>query len=228
MMKTELGSAGHFSRGFDGSVPDLLRITTRSYDKFAQEYCSHHATLSEVGSQLDRFIELVKNGTILDVGCGHGRDLGFLSSKGFRTVGIDLSEKLLRIAREGTRGELARMDMRMMGFPSEMFDGIWACASFLHIPKSEALRALSEFYRVLKPNSAMYLSVKRGDSENFAETEPGFVRFFSYYTPEEIKGFLVRSGFDIVAVDLESKKDLAWIDTYVRRPVSSDRRTRTP
>ncbi len=109
------------------------------------------------------------------------------------------------------------MDMRMMGFPSETFDGIWVCASFLHIPKSEANRVLNEFYRVLRPGSAMYLSVKQGDGEIFAETEPGFVRFFSQYTPEEIKKLLTGSGFDMLEVHIETKEDVTWIDTYVRK-----------
>lgn len=216
-MKNEYASSRHLSQVFNGSTGKLLRTTVGSYDKFAEKYASRHATLDEVRRQLDQFIELVKSGAILDVGCGHGRDLNFFSSKGFMAIGIDLSEKLLRIAHEGTQWGIARMDMRMMGFPSEIFDGIWACASFLHIPKSEASRVLNEFHRVLRPDSVMYLSVKQGDGENFAEPEPGFVRFFSQYKSEEIRGFLTRSGFNIIKIDIETKEDVTWIDTYVRR-----------
>jgi len=107
---------------------------------------------------LTYFIENLKGKKILDVGCGHGRDARYLSERGFEVVGIDLSRNLLKIARRmAPKAKFLLMDMRDLKFGDEEFDGIWSCASFLHIPKREALETLREFRRVLKPGGLLYL-----------------------------------------------------------------------
>ncbi len=83
-----------------------------------------------------------------------------------------------------------------MVFRPEVFDGLWVCASFLHIPKSEANRVLREF-QSLETNCPIYLSVQEGTGESLIEHEPGFVRFFAHYSLDEIQVLFSENGFDV-------------------------------
>jgi SAM-dependent methyltransferase len=199
------------------SLSNILTGTMRSYDKFAETYRNLHSDPGEVRRQLDQFVALLKGRTVLDLGCGHGRDLRSLSSHGLRTIGVDLSEKLLRMAKADRSSEVARMDMRLLGFHSKVFDGLWVCASLLHLPKSEAGNVLDEFYRVLRPEGLFFVSVKEGDFEGTIETHPGLTRFFSFYRMEELQVLLSRRGFRVTESYKEKKKDIIWLNIFARR-----------
>ena len=90
-----------------------------------------------------------------------------------------------------------KMDMRNLIFPESTFEGIWACASFLHVPKIDAEKTLFEFRRVLKPNGLLYLSVKTGESERLVKKEEYLrgANFFAFYTKEELRGLIKSCKF---------------------------------
>ena len=85
----------------------------------------------------DIFLEYIPNGgTVLDFGCGSGRDTKYFLSKGYDVVATDGSEELCKIA-----SEYAGVQVKQMLFEElnaiEEFDGIWACASILHVEKKQ-------------------------------------------------------------------------------------------
>jgi ubiquinone/menaquinone biosynthesis C-methylase UbiE len=175
------------------STSDILRETTQAYDRISTVYAGLHPSTDEMKRELEQFSELVSGGIVLDVGCGNGRDLQYLARKGYTALGIDLSAGLLRIARRN-HSELALMDMRRLGFSSHSFEGLWVCASFLHIPKTQARPTLREFYRILKPGGVLYVSVKEGEGERFVESDQGFRRFFPFIAQESWKQLSRRNG----------------------------------
>ena len=137
---------------------------------------------------------------------------------GYEVKGIDLSEKLLEIARKNApKAEFYLMDMRNLAFPSDYFDGIWACASFLHIPKKDSRKTLDEFYRVLKPNGLLYLSVKEGYGEGFVKSAQygNEERYFAFYNSKELRE-LVEGKFKVFKEVIEKKKD-NWINIFARK-----------
>jgi ubiquinone/menaquinone biosynthesis C-methylase UbiE len=131
-------------------------------------------------------------------------------------VGVDAAASFIKIAsKNAPRAKFIKMDMRHLEFPENSFDGIWACASFLHIPKSEAKDTLSGFSRVLKSHGILYISVKEGVVEKFLKKEEylGHRKFFAFYTESEFKKLLTLSGFSILKVVIDKKKD-KWINVF--------------
>ena len=192
--------------------------TIRTYDKYAEKYFQINNSIDEIKNLLEIFVENLNGEKILDVGCGHGRDAKFFSDLGCEVKGIDLSEKLLEIARKNApKAEFYLMDMRNLAFPSDYFDGIWACASFLHIPKKDSRKTLDEFYRVLKQNGLLYLSVKEGCSEGFVKSAQygNEERYFVFYNSKELRE-LVEGKFKVFNEIIEKKKD-NWINIFARK-----------
>lgn len=113
----------------------------------------------------DRFLrEIPAGGIILDAGCGSGRDAKAFKDRGYRISAFDASSELAALATEYLgQPVLVRTfaNLQEVGF----YDGIWACASLLHLPSSRVPDALSRLWRALKPGGTLYLSFKEGQGE---------------------------------------------------------------
>ncbi len=121
------------------------------------------------------------NGYILDLGCGSGRDTKIFLEKGYAVDAVDGSAELCRRA-----SEYAGVPVRQMLFREldemEKYDGIWACASLLHLPKTELKETvLPKIAAALKKNGVLYASLKYGDFEGIRNR-----RLFSDYTEETL------------------------------------------
>lgn len=112
--------------------------------------------------------------TILDVGCGVGRDASYLVKSGFSVVGIDAAESGLRIANHlsGEKRQdsmFVRADARQLPFPSSSFGGVY-CFGLLHEftgddRESDVRRVMEEIHRVLEISGVLILSVLSGEPE---------------------------------------------------------------
>jgi ubiquinone/menaquinone biosynthesis C-methylase UbiE len=132
------------------------------YNNNAKQYAQ---AVSEHGSikDINQFAKLLpKKATILDAGCAAGRDTNRLSQKGLQVTGLDLSSGLITLARK-TFPTITFIEGNMLSlpFPDNTFDGVWACASLLHLETvADVTKALREFHRVMKQNGIVYVSVK--------------------------------------------------------------------
>lgn len=113
----------------------------------------------------ERFLALVgPQGTILDAGCGSGRDAKAFKDLGYQVSAFDASEELARRAEE-----YVGITVDVLSFTdfvaSQSFDGVWACASLLHLRKVELPDALARLWRSLRPGGVLYVSFKLGDGE---------------------------------------------------------------
>lgn len=106
---------------------------------------------------------------------------------------------MLAQAREIVRGELLEMDMRHLGLPDGHFDGVWCCASLLHLPKTQAPIALTKMRRVLVPDGTLYLGVQEGEGEVWESAPYGSVeRLFARYTSTEADTLLSNTGYTVI------------------------------
>jgi len=177
--------------------------TVAGYDQVAADFAARWGDL-RLERALDAFARRVGGARrVLDLGCGPGRDLEFLAQLGCRAAGLDLSAGMLAEARRrlpaapsGCAG-LVRANLGRPPFAAGSFDGVWACASLLHLPKDRFPAALAEITRLLRRPGVLYLALKGGQGEGWAGDSPGRRFFFAYYQPPEVEVALRRAGFTL-------------------------------
>lgn len=141
-----------------------MTSTLAYYNQNAADFFSNTINV-DMSILHDRFLSRVNpGGMILDAGCGSGRDAQAFLGRGFRVAAFDASPELARMAAEHTRIDVAVRrfsDVR----EESCYDGIWACASLLHLPQRDIPPALARLWAALKPGGTFYLSFKLGDGE---------------------------------------------------------------
>lgn len=179
--------------------------TIDAYDSAADVYARSVGSLV-MGPQIELFLSSLRGIDVLDLGCGSGRDLSVFYDFGFSPVGVDLSSRLVGIAsRVNPYVPVHKMDMLALDFPDSSFDGVWACASYVHLRKSDFPVALAETCRVLRPGGVLFASLKKGSGESWHFSDRlGVSRFFAFYSLEEAACCLSDASFDLFAVEDES------------------------
>ncbi len=155
--------------------------------------------------------QLAAGGCILDAGCGSGRDSKAFLDNGYSVVAFDASSEMCRMASELIGQEVLQMRFEDVAFVDE-FDGIWACASLLHVPYDDLPDALGKLHRALKENGTLYVSFKYGEG-----TKQRGERVFSDFTEESVKMLLENAGFKIlecgVSTDIRpDRADEKWVN----------------
>lgn len=201
--------------------------TISTYNKTAPEYVAKVQKYAPVPER-EKFIASIKSGgTVLDAGCGSGRDANYFAAQGFKVTGIDLSTGLLSYAREHADpgAKFLEMDIRAITLP-DTFDGIWACASLLHLTREEIVPVLHKFHSLLTTNGTLFLLMKEGTGEKLitSGTIAGDTRFFTYYSGEELKKLLTDAGFTVTDQYTWDQKDRnaerpheVWISTFATK-----------
>jgi ubiquinone/menaquinone biosynthesis C-methylase UbiE len=203
---------------------DHREITRNLYDKAAKKYADMWFDYKEMRPFLDKFMSMLKTGSlILDAGCGSGRDAEYIASHGFKVIGIDLSENMIREAKKWVTSKnvkLMKMDMQKMDFEDGKFDGLISISSFLHIPKNENKGAMMEFKRVLKKGGIMFVSLHEGTGEGFEKREKYYDNsfFIKYYKPEEVAKLLRSAGLEIIRIYSNEFKGRKYINAFARKP----------
>lgn len=180
-------------------------LTFSSTDRFYEEHAAEYFDRT-VGADLsnlyDRFLSMVpKAGRILDAGCGSGRDLRVFFGRGYRAMGIDTSRALVEIAQRYSGAPCAVGRLEKMVYEG-CFDGIWACASLLHLPKTMLAPVLRRLHRALVPGGVMFASVQEGEGEQLAPDG----RFFASYEATEFLSAVKGAGF--VVRDVWGSEDM--------------------
>ena len=194
---------------------NIYKRVQTAYDQIVSEFAERNHfnmpdNLISLAHELVR--QVGQNGKLIDIGCGTGRDMAWFESKDVTVTGIDLSMGMLAYARENVLGSLVSMNMRNLGFCDAYFDGVWCCASLLHLPKTEAAFALQEIHRVLKPGGMLILSVQEGNSESWEDGfVPGIKRFFARYQADEMRNILARQKFLVLKEDSAQTVDRKWL-----------------
>lgn len=158
--------------------------TLKYYNENAQSFASGTVSVKFTEVQ-DKFLEkLNPDAYILDFGCGAGRDTKYFLSRGYQIDAIDGSEQLCRIASKYTGIKVRQMLFQELD-EKEKYDGIWACASILHLPKKQLREVLENMYAALKSEGWIYTSFKHGKFEGERNG-----RYFTDFTTDTFKDFI--------------------------------------
>lgn len=129
--------------------------------------------------------------SILDFGCGPGRDLQAFVQRGHRPVGLEGADALAKMARNHSGCEVWQQDFRQLDLPAARFDGVFANASLFHVPKYALPRVLQQLSAALKPKGVLFSSNPRGNNEE----NTGGERYGAFYDLETWRAYLTDAGF---------------------------------
>src|SRR3989338_5138401 len=195
------------------------RITIENYNKIAASWTSKRNP-DYWSKEFSKFQELLPAGSVFELGCGSGIDSRYFSDAGYNYTGIDRSEELLKIAKQNhPKNRFLKMDLCRLGLKSNLFDGFWAAAVFLHIPKEDIKQALLELKRVLKKNAIGFIALKDGHGEELVQgSEKDDRRFFAYYSLSEFGAVLNENKFEILSMSQSASDscNTSWLVYFVR------------
>ena len=171
------------------------------YNHHAQSFISTTVSVNFKAVQ-DKFIYALNGPEVLDFGCGSGRDTKYFLESGLQVTAVDGSEEMCRYASEFIGIQVQNMLFQDLDAQNQ-YDGIWACSSILHLPKSELHMVLSKMADALRDDGIIYTSFKYGDFEGERNG-----RYFTDFTMETFTDFIK---------DLEKiRMETYWITTDVR------------
>lgn len=163
---------------YDGNAPSFWH-GTKDHD-VSQNYA---ALLDTIGRPAPL--------TLLDLGCGPGRDLAYFRDLGHIAIGIDGSEEFAGMARQHSGAEVWVQDFIALDLPDAHFDGVFANASLFHVPGAAIKGVLASLLACLKPAGVLFSSNPRGNDEQ------GYAggRFGVFYRDETWLAMVENAGF---------------------------------
>ena len=175
------------------ALREIADVTIGHYQRMASDYWAGtrgHDVSQNRAAMIDA-IEGEPPYSILDLGCGPGRDLAAFRAAGHHAVGLDGAAAFVAMARRMTDCEVLRQDFLALDLPAAGFDGIFANASLFHVPRQELPRVLGELRAALKPGGVLFSSNPRGNNQE------GWVggRFGCFLDLETWRGLMSGAGF---------------------------------
>jgi len=134
-------------------------------DYYQQNYREYHEKTFSVNpkSFLTPIAEKLKPGaTILDIGCGSGRDLLWFKNRGFNVIGFERSHGLASLARKNADCEVIESDFETYDFSRLSVDAIMLIGALVHLPHTKVSDVLKSIIRALKDDGNILLSLKKG------------------------------------------------------------------
>ena len=172
----------------------ISRTTLGHYEANAADYeasTRDHDVLQNIAA-LTRHIEGPRPWTLLDFGCGPGRDLATLTSMGHVAIGLDGSEAFVQRARAATGATVWHQNFFDPDLPASHFDGVFANASMQHVPGVRLPSVLRALHATLKPRGVFFASIPHGDDEEGWNGQ----RYGRYHDPESWRRHLTNAGFE--------------------------------
>ena len=180
---------------------------------FAADTCS--VDFSEIRARFMR--NLLPGAVILDFGCGSGRDTKAFLEQGFRVIAVDGSEELCKIASVYTGIPVRKMLFQELE-ETEEYDGIWACASILHVPRTTLPDILKRMCKALKGNGIIYTSFKYGTFEGERDG-----RYFTDFTEETFRDLIRKTNNlwieeEWISTDVRpGREEQKWLNIILRK-----------
>jgi len=190
--------------------------TIEYYDKNAKEYFDKSVSV-DMNELYSRFLEYVPiGGSILDIGCGSGRDLKYFKDQGYHVEGLEPSVELNRLASVHS-GCLIHLDTVQHFIPAKQYDAIWACASLLHLTTNELVSFFSRIGIYVKSGGIIFISMKSGIESG--KDELG--RYFENFDDETLQSILgANAGLSIISMwdsdDNINRNDFRWRNVILK------------
>lgn len=172
---------------------EIADLTLKHYNQRAEEFWEGTRD-HDVGQNIEallQHIEAVPPFSILDFGCGPGRDLKVFAELGHFAVGLEGAERLVAMARAHAGGEVWQQDFLKLDLPDKYFDGVFANAALFHVPSQELPRVLLELHATLKPRGVLFASNPHGHNDEGWNRG----RYGAYHDLETWRHYMSAAGF---------------------------------
>ena len=204
---------------------DLKQIVDRTLDHYNQRADDFWKGTRDhdVSQNIAALLEPIRGEppfTILDLGCGPGRDLKTLSQLGHTAIGLEGAERFAEMARAFSDCEVWQQDFLSLDLPDGRFDGVFANAALFHVPSRELPRVLRELYATLKPGGVLFSSNPHGSNEEGWNRG----RYGAYHDLETWRRRVSSAGFIEIAHYFRPpglpRDQQPWLATVWRKPES--------
>jgi SAM-dependent methyltransferase len=171
----------------------ISALTLEHYERRAEDFRqgTQDHDVSQNIAELLQSIEGEPPFTILDFGCGPGRDLKAFSALGHAAVGLEGAPSFAAMARAQSGCEVLEQDFLKLALSPARFHGVFANAALFHVPSQELARVLRELRATLKPRGVLFSSNPRGNNEEGWNRG----RYGAYYDLETWRRYLTAAGF---------------------------------
>jgi trans-aconitate methyltransferase len=201
---------------------DLKSETIETYNASAQALAEKFDTLGARTEDISfTFSHCHKeNPFILEIGCGNGRDAREICKRTSNYTGIDISEKLIEIAKANLpsqRFEVA--DVENYVFP-ENVDIVFAFASLIHVPTDSLKNIMKQLYEKMNAGGLLFISLKHSPTYAQITKEDEFGRrTYWHYSEEDIRS--LSSGFSIESLSIKNLRGQLWMDILFKKQLES-------
>jgi len=194
-------------------MTDPQSITKDVYEdtSVVHDYVKKHSINPALKEIIEKkFAPLVKPaGKVLDLGCGPGHDSQILFDLGFEVIGLDYSQQMIKKAkdlyRESNKLKFIVADMRKLSklFDENSFDGVWAAASIIHLPREEVKSVLVNLSKIVKNEGIIFFGLKEGDGEELKTDNERYgnkqiQRFFTYWDKDEFTSLAQQTNMKLI------------------------------
>ncbi len=182
------------------------------YESNAEGYCESTFDI-DMSESRGVFLNLLEKGSsVLDLGCGSGRDAKAFADEGMVVTAVDGSPAMCRIAARNTRLEVRNIRFSELDYDGD-FDAVWACASLLHVPLAELPGVLESVNRALKKWGLFFCCFKKG----FGERTDG-ERHYTDFLSDQLSEMLSSNGFLPVRIwESAGTNGTVWVNSISRK-----------
>jgi len=176
-------------------LDDIEAVTLSHYEQNADDFwvgTKDHDVTQNYQALLSQFPSN-QSLTILDLGCGPGRDVHYFKSLGHNAIGLDGCPSFCDMARAYSGCDIWHQSFLSLSLPDHYFDAVFANASLFHVPSKELPRVLKQLHATLKPNGILFTSNPRGSDEGWSGK-----RYGHYMELEVSTRYLEDAGFMVI------------------------------
>lgn len=198
----------------------ITRVTLEHYDQGAEDFWegTRAHDVSQNIAALLQHIEGAPPYTILDFGCGPGRDLEVFTQLGHTAIGLEGAAQFASMARAHSGCVVWQQDFLRLDLPQQHFDGVFANAALFHVPGQELPRVLRDLHASLKPGGVLFSSNPRGKNDEGWNRG----RYGAYHDLATWRRYLTAAGFDELTHYYRPpglpREQQPWLATVWRKP----------
>ncbi len=174
-------------------LKEVSDLTLEHYNQGAEDFWQGTRD-HDVSQNIRALVQYIKGTppfTILDFGCGPGRDLKVFADLGHVAVGLEGAARFAAMARAYSGCDVWHQDFLALDLPSDRFDGVFANAALFHVPSQELPRVLLQLHATLKPGGVLFSSNPRGHDEEGWNRG----RYGAYHSLETWRRYVSAAGF---------------------------------